>query len=195
MTTTQPNYKISIVTKLDKLLTRKMEDLNNRSSDLCYKEKTPEEIQENFDKFCSADDIVQWVLATEANDIIGRVAIFKREIMIGQKSVILGGIGKVKVRDDKRRQGVAKAMMLRAMTLFPKLNCELVYLCTNINNPIMVSFYNKFGFELFVLGCDYVGKSGKKYHESGAMFASGDPDVFSSIMNLEAPVYIGCGNW
>ena len=156
---------------------------------------TPQDITEHLDKFCSGDDIAHWVLAMRQNEVIGRVAVFKREINMNKKKVVLGGIGKLKVRDDWRRQGVATKLIDQAMPLFEKIGCDLVYLCTNIQNPIMTKFYEKYGFRYFEPGCEYCGKSGKKYHETGAMFAAVNTSLYEWLMNHTKPISIGCGNW
>lgn len=144
-------FSIKIIKKLDEYLFEQMERLNQNSTDFCYREKTSQEIEEHQDKFCSADEIMYWVLAMEDEQIIGRLAVFKREIVLEGKQVTLGGIGKVKVRDVKRRQGVATRLLQEAMPLFKQTNCDLVYLCTNINNPILVRFYGKYGFNILCL--------------------------------------------
>ncbi len=190
-----PPFSIKIIQKLDDYLLEQMEQLNQNSTDFCYSEKTPQEIEEHQDKFCSADEIKHWVLAIQDEKIIGRLAVFKREIALEGKRVTLGGIGKVKVRDDKRRQGVASKLVQEAMPLFLQMSCDLVYLCTNINNPIMVKFYGKYGFKHFVPGCTYLGKSGKQYLELGAMFAPVNQEVFEWLFNHSEPFSIGCGNW
>ena len=182
--------------QLDPLQEKQMESLDQNSSSLKQRTISPEEIVLHKDKYCSDGDIKSWVLAFQNNEMIGKIAIFSREITFKNQIIILGGIGKVKVRDDQRKKGIATKMMNAAMEELHKINCDVAFLCTDISNQFLVSFYNKFGFTLLNKNYTYLSKSGARYIEPDGMLAPVKSlELFGAILMDEDALDIGVGNW
>ncbi len=188
-------YEIKIFSKLDKHLSEKMDALYAHATDLNQRNQTEADKKEHFDKFCSSDDIEKWILAFYQDKIIGRTAVFKRQIKFKGRDVSLGGIGKVKVRDEHRRKGVATAMMKAAMSEMQNLDCDVAYLCTN-KDSFLAAFYQKFGFEILKNGYTFLGKSGKQYFgKDGFIAPIKSKKIVKQIQAEKEPINIGVGNW
>jgi len=187
-------FEIKVYDELDSCLKEKMEELNKNSSYFQKKKKTLEEKKEHFDKYCSESDIVKWIFAFENEDIIGRAVIFKREIQFQDQKITLGGIGKVKVRNDKRRKGVATELLKRTKKELKYLNCDIAHLRTNIS--FLIPFYNRFGFIVLDRPYTYLGQSGKRYFsEDGMIVPVNSTKLFQAILKDKEPLDIGIGNW
>lgn len=157
---------------------------------------TPEQKAEHEDKFCSHTDRFKYILVFEKEKVIGMTILCKRIIKFKKASVVLGGFGGVCVQKEKRRRGVASAMIKKGMEELKKANCDVAYLCTNISDSTMINLYQKFGFVALGKPHTYLGASGKRYTEKDAMLAPvNSPEIFQSILSDEEPFDIGRGNW
>jgi len=73
--------------------------------------------------------------------------IYKRKLNLNGKKILLGGIGRLRVAMNKRKQGIGNIIMNFAMTQLSKINCDVVLLCTDTQS-FLVTWYEKFGFAL-----------------------------------------------
>lgn len=164
-------------------------------SKMCFdKKRTPEEQLEHDDQICSDKDCFAMVLALENKEVIGKIRVLKRSIDFKNKKIILGGIGGVCTREDKRGQGVAAAMLKVAMKELKKACCEVAYL--NANPEKGPKFYGPFGFVFLKKQYTLLGRSGKRYFEDCGMVAPvNSKAVFAEIIADENPFDIGVGNW
>ncbi len=173
-----------------------MEDLTKHSTELEPQERSEEEQAERLDRFCSRQDIAVWVLAFKKDELIGRTAVFVRQIEYEGQDLNLGGIGKIVVSDSERQKGAATAMMKTAMKQLFELECDVAHLCTNLSNQWLVNFYKKFGFVLLGKEYTYLGRSGKRYTDEDGMIAPiKSKKLFKQILNSAKKFDIGTGNW
>jgi len=157
-------------------------------------EQTLEEKAEYEDKCCSKSDIINYLVVYESGEVIGGVELFKRNVKYSDELLILGGIGSIWVRKDKRRKGIASAILKRGMKVLKKENCDIAYLCTDINQ--LKDLYSKVGFVPLDKDYTFVSKSEKRYFENDGMIAPiNSGKKFKQILEDKKPFDIGVGNW
>ena len=121
--------------------------------------------------------------------------VYRRQIKLAGESVSLGGIGAVRVAVAYRKQGVAGRMMDMAMTELRQLNCDLVFLSTNIDS-FLADFYKKYGFQVYTNTVIFRGKSGQLYQIGNGMLAPiNSPQVFNKVFNSKESLDLGIGSW
>ncbi len=76
-------------------------------------ERTPENLAAEEESFCSQPKA--WLLVFEGDQISGTILLHKRKVMFSKREVILGGVGGVCTRTDKRNQGIATSMLKEAV--------------------------------------------------------------------------------
>ncbi len=156
--------------------------------------KSQREIKEGEDKFFSSPFAL--LLAIEKNYIIGTVRLFNREVSYNKKKVILGGVGGVCTRKDRRKRGIATTLLKRAMEELNAKKCDIVFLCTDASNPKRVRLYSQVGFVILKKPYVYFGRSGERYIEKNGMIAPLRSRVkFNLIINGKKLFNIGNGNW
>ena len=69
-------------------------------------ERAPENLAAENESFCSQPKA--WLLVFERDQIIGGIKLYKRKVMFNTREVILGGVGSVCARTDKRNQGIRR---------------------------------------------------------------------------------------
>lgn len=187
--------KIVVLPQLSPVIRKQMEDLRDHCSSLHKKKKTRQEQIEHLDRYCSRDDIKCWILAYNQDLLIGRIAIFLREIEWQDQKMFLGGIGKVKVRDDYRRQGVASVMMKRSMQELKRLKADMAFLNTDFAS-FLPNFYAKYGFKKMNQPYTYISRLGKKYSEENGMIAAVcNLKLVEETMMSDEILNLGKGNW
>lgn len=194
-------YEIKIFDILTPELETKVAELDS------YKDKneriqSPQEKAIHQDKYHSADDIFQYLFAFEDDKIIARMRLYYREIKFQEienegKIIKLGGIGGVRTRPDKRKQGIATNMLTLASKLLQEKGCDIAHLCTDIKNPARIRLYGKIGFVVLDKPYTYLGKSGKRYTDQDGMIAPINSEtIFHQIVNDKSTIWdIGNGNW
>ncbi len=187
--------KITLYKTVPKLLENTVKKLSEDCFPMTGKSK--KEIATHKDKFDpSVADYIGHILAFDNSELIGRVIILKRKVVYGRNDLILGGIGGVCARSDKRRGGIATKLLTRAMKELNKAGCDVAYLCTNVDNPGMVKLYKQAGFVVLGKPHTYLGKSGKLYEDKDGMLAPvNSQEIFDGIMSSNKTFYIGLGNW
>lgn len=155
-------------------------------------EKTPELLEEEEEKFYSQPKA--WLLAFEKDRIIGTTALHHRKIQFHNKAIVLGGIGRVCVRKDQRRQGTAAQMLKEAVKTLKEWGCDVAYLCANIKES--GALYSQAGFLPLNRPYTYYGQSGKLYEGINGMIAPiNSPGIFEEILRSEEKLHLGPGNW
>lgn len=164
-------------------------------SDMEGRVRTPEEEEQRAEKFCSDEDARRWILAYEKKDLVGMTVLFGRQIPYRDGAVSLGGVGKVRVREDMRRKGVAKAMIGEAMRQLVDMKSDVAFLDTDIDS-FLANFYREYGFVPLNRPYTYTGKSGARYRDSDGMLAPViSPKVFQAMVTGSEPLDIGRGKW
>jgi GNAT superfamily N-acetyltransferase len=154
--------------------------------------RTPELLEEEAEKFYSQPKA--WLLAFEEEQLRGTTALHQRKIQFHKKDMVLGGIGRVCVRKDQRRQGIAALMLEEALNTLREWGCDIAYLCANIRES--GDLYAKVGFVPLNKPYTYNGQSGKLYEEINGMIAPvNSPNIFEAILRSEEKLHLGPGNW
>ncbi len=157
---------------------------------------TPEQLKEHNDKFCSRQDKYLYLFAIYNGTVIGQLVLLKREIIYKGNKLLLGGIGGVGVTKNKRRLGVATALLKEAFEELKKVNCDIAYLCYDSKNPNLIKLYGQIGFVPLGKPHTYLGESGKRYSDSDGMIVPVITlDIFQMILADKKPFDIGRGNW
>lgn len=155
---------------------------------------TAKEEAKHNDKYCSLHDRLKQLLAYEKDEIIGGTILYKRVIPYNGQDILLGGIGGVWTRKDKRRQGAARMHLKKGMQILNNEKCDIVYLCTDITR--LSPLYEAHGFKHLKNGHTYLGASGKRYLDKDGMIAPlRSKLLFNQILTDKKPFDIGSGNW
>ncbi len=188
-------YTLIVVDHLNPQTKNQITEFRQGVPDINGKVRTPEEEAKRLEKYCSDGDIKRWILVFMENELIGMAAVFKRIIHYHDSYVSLGGIGKLRVREDWRRKGIANAIMKESVKQLSILNCDVAFISTNLKS-FLVRFYEKYGFIPLNKSYIYTGYSGKKYREqNGMLIPIKSKQVFQTILNSLEPLDIGQGNW
>lgn len=155
-------------------------------------ERTPRLLAEEGEKFYSEPRA--WVLVFEKEQIIGTTALHQRKIQFNKQDIILGGIGRVCTRKDRRRQGIAALMLKDAIKTLKSWGCDVAYLCANTKESGVL--YERAGFIPLSKSYTYNGRSGKVYEESNGMIAPlTSQSIFKEIIASKQKLHLGPGNW
>jgi GNAT superfamily N-acetyltransferase len=154
----------------------------------------PDGEQEVYEKYCSEADLFKQLLAFEDSEIIGGLELYKRSIAFDGRKILLGGIGAVWTRPDKRRRGVSTALLKRGMDILRDHACDIAYLCTDVTK--LDRLYGAVGFQPLVTNHTYLGRFGKRHVDSDGMIAPVcSEEILGQILNSKEPFDIGRGNW
>ncbi|HSW88200.1 MAG TPA: GNAT family N-acetyltransferase [Candidatus Saccharimonadales bacterium] len=146
--------------------------------------------------FANKKDRFKYIVAFNGEEVIGIVIVFKREIEFHGKKIILGGLGGVGTKKEYRGRGIASEMLRKSDIVLKKAVCDVAYLGTDINDPLLLKLYAKFGFVLLNRAYSYLGKSGKKYFENDSLIAPiNSQEIFNEVLADKKPFYIGESNW
>jgi len=181
--------------KLFKALPSSLKDKYSALEKEAYASKqTLEKKAEHEDKYCSKKDIFSCLVAFEDGEIIGATKLVKRKLKNSDGLLTLGGFGGVWTRKDKRRKGIATAILKQGMKVLKSKGCDIAYLCTDVDN--LKDLYSKVGFVALGKNYTFVGKSGKRYFENDGMIAPVNSEKkFKQILKDKKPLDIGVGNW
>ena len=155
-------------------------------------ERTPELLEEEAENFYTLPK--GWLQVFEEDQLIGPTALHQRKIQFNNKDIVLGGIGRVCVRKDQRRQGTAAQMLKEAVKTLEEWGCDVAYLCANIKES--GALYSKAGFVPLNRPYTYYGRSGKLYEGINGMISPiNSPGIFEEILHSEEKLHLGHGNW
>jgi len=155
-------------------------------------EKTPEHFAAEEERFCSQPEAC--LLVFEGDQIIGTTLLHKRKVMFNNKEVILGGVSSVCTRTDKRNQGIATSMLKEAVEILKKWECDIAYLCANIEKTGYL--YGQVGFVPLNKPYTYYGRSGKLHEGHNGMIASlNSSSIFEEVLSSKHKLHLGKGNW
>jgi predicted GNAT family N-acyltransferase len=154
-------------------------------------ERIPEHLAAEEERFCSQPKA--WLLVFEEDQIIGGIKLYRRKVMFNNREVILGGVGSVCTRTDKRNQGIATAMLKEAVKILKKWECDIAYLCANVE---MRSFYGLVGFVPLNKPYTYYGRSGELYEAYKGMIAPlNSSSLFDEVLSSKHKLHLGKGDW
>lgn len=156
------------------------------------REKTPEGQAELREKFFSQPKA--YLLAFEQDEIIGTILLHRRRVKHKSQVMILGGLGRVCTRKDRRSQGIATMMLEEAVKILKTWKCDVAYLCANIEKT--GPLYEEVGFAPLNKPYTYYGRSGRLYEGTNGMIASiNSSRIFKEIIGSKEKFHIGSGNW
>ena len=182
--------KVKLYQKISEGLTRNVDQF---IAEHFYKkaERTPKLLAEEEEKFYSEPRA--WILVFEKDQIIGTTALHQRKIQFNNQDIILGGIGRVCIRKDRRRQGVAALMLKDAVKTLKRWGCDVAYLCANTKES--GALYERVGFVPLSKSYTYHGRSGKMYEECNGMISPlNSPGIFKEILASKQKLHLGPGN-
>ncbi|UCE41824.1 MAG: GNAT family N-acetyltransferase [Candidatus Aminicenantes bacterium] len=155
-------------------------------------QRTPEHLAKEQEKFYSKPKT--WILAFEKEQIIGRILLHKRIIRFNERDIILGGIGGVCIRRDKRNQGIATKMLELAMKILTKWDCDIAYLCADIEKT--GALYEKVGFVPLNRPYTFYGQSRRLHEQNNGMIAPiNSRKIFNRVLRSRKKLHLGNGNW
>ena len=155
-------------------------------------ERTQELLEEEEDKFFSQPKA--WLLAFEKDQIISTTGLHCRKIHFGNKDIVLGGIGRVCTRKDRRRQGIASLILKEAVKTLREWDCDIAFLCANVKES--GDLYAQVGFVPLNKPYTYSGRSGKLYQEINGMIAPLNSfEIFEEVLQSTKKLNLGAGNW
>ncbi|MBI3341601.1 GNAT family N-acetyltransferase [Candidatus Curtissbacteria bacterium] len=188
-------YVLEVFKNLSPVLHNKVDNFRSSTPDINGKIRTPEEEAKHLEKYCSDRDIKKWILVFEGEDLIGMTAVYGRPILYKAKPISLGGIGKVRVREDRRKKGLANIMMQETMKQLTLMKFDIAFLSTNLDS-FLADYYKRYGFLPLGKSYAYSGISGKEYSENNGMIAPiGSARILQMILDGKEPLNIGRGNW
>ncbi|TET73376.1 MAG: GNAT family N-acetyltransferase [Candidatus Aminicenantes bacterium] len=155
-------------------------------------ERTPENLAAEEESFCSQPKA--WLLVFEGDQIIGTILLHERKVMFNNGEVNLGGIGSVCTHTDKRNQGIATSMLKEAVKILLKWECDIAYLCANIEETGYL--YGQVGFVPLNKPYTYYGRSGKLHQGNNGMIAPlNSSSIFEEVLSSKHKLHLGQGNW
>ena len=183
--------KIDVFSRLPKELSERLQIFGQEN----FYEKnlrTPEYLEQEREKFFSHPKA--WILTFEQDQIIGRIFLHKRIIRFQEEDIVLGGIGGVCTHRDKRNQGIATKMLARGMEILKEWNCDIAYLCAEIEKT--GSLYGRAGFVPLNRPYTFYGRSGRLHEQKNGMIAPiNSPGLFKEVLHSEEKLHLGKGNW
>ena len=178
-------------------LTEKIKVQVDKLLDECFGTRSgqsTEKLEEQEDRFFS--NPFAFLLAIEKNSVIGVIELHKREINYQGRNVVLGGFGGVCTKKSRRRRGVATTLLNYGLKELRYKSCDIAYICTDVDDPVMLKIYYQAGFISLNKPYTYIGKSGKRYTEKDGMIAPiKSKEKFDIVMKGKDVFDIGIGNW
>lgn len=136
------------------------------------------------------------VLALEHGKVIGVAKLFKRSIVFNGETMVVGGIGSVTTKKNRRRRGVATAVLRRSMEDFKMRKFDMAFLCANVHNSALTRLYGQVGFVPLDKPYTYRGRSCTKHMDHNGMVAPVTAkNRFKEVVSAEEHLNIGMGSW
>lgn len=156
----------------------------------CFGDVDPQEVEENF-----IANPFGYIFATDKSEIIGRLALFKRQIQFANQDIILGGMGGVCVSTAYRHQGVATTMLQHGLTILLNENCDIACLNVDLEKKIY-GVYEKLGFRMMEREISFENIHGTVIREHGTMFIPVcSPALYNLVMQSKETFHYGKGYW
>lgn len=156
----------------------------------CFSDVDPQEVAENF-----IAEPFGYIFALNEEKIIGRLALFKRQIKFANKDVVLGGMGGVCVSTTYRHQGVATEMLQHGLSVLHDEGCDVACLNVDLEKKIY-GVYEKLGFTMMDRDISFENIHGQIIREPGTMFVPVcSQAVYDTIMNSTETFHYGKGYW
>jgi predicted acetyltransferase len=156
----------------------------------CFGDVPKAEVVENF-----IAEPFAYLFATVKNELISRVALFKREIIFDNQPVLVGGMGGVCVTKLYRHHGVASSMLKRALVVLRSEKCDVGCLNVDLDKKIY-GIYEKLGFTMMSREISFENISGEIIHELGTMFIPiCSEEKYNLIRQSTSTFHYGKGYW
>lgn len=156
----------------------------------CFSDVDPQEVTENF-----IAEPFGYTFATDINQIIGRLALFKRPIKFANQDIVLGGMGGVCVSTAYRHQGVATEILKHGLSVLHDEGCDIACLNVDLEKKIY-GVYEKLGFRMIEREISFENVHGTTIYEPGTMFIPiCSPKIYDLIMHSTETFHYGKGYW
>jgi predicted GNAT family N-acyltransferase len=156
----------------------------------CFGDVSAKEIAENF-----IAKPFGYLFAMIGKEMISRVALFKREVVFANQTMLVGGIGGVCVTTLHRHHGVASSMLKRAILILKYEHCDVACLNVDLEKNVY-RLYEKLGFKLMSRDISFENVHGQIIREPGTMFIPlASPEKYNLIMNSTETFHYGRGYW
>lgn len=156
----------------------------------CFGDVDPREVAENF-----IAKPFGYIFATDKSEIIGRLALFKRQIKFANQDIILGGMGGVCVSTAYRHQGVATIMLQQGLSILCNEKCDVACLNVDLEKKIY-GVYEKLGFRMMEREISFGNIHGEVIREHGTMFIPiCSTTIYNVIMDSTETFHYGKRYW
>lgn len=131
-----------------------------------------------------------WLLVLDNDKLIGRCALFIRDIKYEGQDYKLGGIGGLAVQKKYRRKGIASALVKESENFLIDAGCDF-----SMFGPLddeLVRYYKNLGYVSLSKPYFYVGRSGNRYTKNYGVikYFINSPKI-EFFKNSHEPVDIG----
>jgi GNAT superfamily N-acetyltransferase len=131
----------------------------------CFSDQvTAEEVEEDFDRPPAAR-----VLAYHQDELIACAEVFKREIIYGGQTIMLGGFGPC-TREDLRGQGIGTLVCKAAIDYLQEQGCDIAFLSVDTERETH-PLYERLGFKMLPKPFIYANIRGELKESDGGMIA------------------------
>ena len=182
------NFAIELVTAGD--LTPAQQDSLDTLDRECFGDVPQAEVTDNF-----IAEPFSYLFAMVGEQMISRVALFKRNITFAGQGVVLGGIGGVCVTTLHRHHGIASSMLKKALLVLRDQECDLACLNVDLGKKIY-GIYAKLGFTMMEREISFENVHGEIVRDHGTMFIPVcSQEKFELIMTSSKTFHYGRGYW
>jgi predicted acetyltransferase len=148
------------------------------------------------ERYCSEGDRFKYIIVLDQNKVIGIILVLKREINFKGQKILVGGISGVGTKEEYRGQGIATKMLSMVGDILKEAGCDMAFLNTDIDDPVLVKIYQRIGFVLLGRSHTYTGRSGKRYFDNDGMIAPiNSQEKFEEVLKDSKPFDLGHGVW
>ena len=186
------NLSIQIFTTLPDELKQQTEELRFIAF---HKQEHTEKQKALFaDKYVFEEGSFAYVIAYAYNKPVGYMRLFKRRIHFDKNPLLLGGIGGVCTAPAYQHQGIATKMLQRAVEKLKKENCDIAFLCTDIEK--LHTLYRQVGFVPLNKAYTSTGKSGHQYTDFDGMIAPiNSQALLEEVLQSNLPFHLEGQAW
>lgn len=145
--------------------------------------------------FITGDATIARVFAFADGQMVGNLAVKRREIDFDGHHIVLGGVAGVCVGSAWRRQGIGRRMVARALEVLDAEGCDIA--CLNADETkTAYKLYEDLGFAFMRRPISFENVRGEVKYDTGTMFRPIHSQVlYDLVMNSQATFHYGRGYW
>lgn len=156
----------------------------------CFADIDPKEIKEDFIAVPFG-----YITAKREGKLIGKIDLFKTNLLFAGKNMLIGGLGGVCVAESERRKGIASKMCALGLTVLQKEGCDVASLNADLDKQAY-KVYQKLGFNFVNRKASFENIKGEIKFVDGTMFMPlGSKEFYDLIMNSKETFHYGKGYW